>query len=526
MFPSRYFAPRYFAPRYFTSAVAPPGAGVALIIDGLNETDRLRWNSVRWDDRLEQRTNLGFVLVDQTSPPYYRPAVGQPVRLFVDGREIFSGSIDKFIDDEPIKNKGIFYTVKCVSLDQILDRFLVFKTYENIDADEIVKDIIENFVPASEAMTTNGVLPAFTLGKIVFGYRTVTQCLDELSDLTGFSWFVDEDRDLQFFAPGQFMSGFNIRDLPTGAPTFNYRKLRIDRSRTKYRNKQYIRAGLDTTDLQTENFAGDGERQTFTLGFEVSDDATPIITLDTGGGPVVQTVGIRGIDDDASFDWYYRTTEKEITQKSADTAIASTDILQVQYFGLFPIVVLRTLPSEIASRSAVEGGSGIYENVIDDNSIESGDFAEEKGDGLLRRFGEIPTKLIFETDVDGLRAGQCMGVQLQNRGADVDRFLYLIDSVKGVDVDALIMRYQIRALSGEHLGGWARFWRKLKEAGRVFNLREGETLQILNQADEILEIDEVFNQVDALEDEDDDTLTCWHWEFATWGRSCWGPPPV
>ena len=195
---------------------------------------------------------------------------------------------------------------------------------------------------------------------------------------------------------------------------------------------------------------------------------------------------------------------------------------------MFPIVTLRTDASEIASRSIVEGNSGIYENVVDDKSIESGDFAEQKGDGLLECFGKIPAVVNFETDTDGLRAGDLMGVDLPSRAIndDVTRGLFLIDSIKGRDVDAQTMRYQIVALSGQHLGGWVRFWEKLKEAGREFNLREGETLQILNVADENLEIAEAFTQLDSLEAEDDDTLTNWRWGFATWDKSAWGGPPV
>lgn len=525
MYPPRYFAPRYFAPRYFISALAPPGAGVAILIDGANQTVRLLANTFTYKDRLEQRTSVNFKLVNKTGPPYYRPAVGQKVEAFIDGLRVFTGSIDKFKESEPNRGEGNFYTVQCVSLDQVLDRFVVFKKYEGIKAGDIVKDIIDNFVPATEGITTNGVQDGFTLGKVVFGYVRVSDALRELADLVGFSWYVDNDYDLKFFAVGTFRASFNIRGAPfTG--TDNYRRLIIDRSRTKYRNKQYVRAGKDTTDVLTENFAGDGDRQTFTLAYEVSDVITPIVEVDTGGGFVTKTVGIRGIDDPDDFDWYYRTEEKELTQKGADSALAGSDTLRVTYRGLFPIIVLRTDSSEIASRSTVEGGSGEYNDVIDDNSIESSDFAEEKGDGLLRRFGSIPTKLNFETDIDRIRAGDTIGVQIINQGPDLERAMYLVDSVSGVDRDAKIIRYQIRALSGEHLGGWARFWRKLKEAGREFNLREGETLQVLNLAEETLELDESFNTTDALEDEDNDTFTGWPWGTAVWGVNSWGAPPV
>jgi len=500
---------------------------VEVYIDGTDRSEYLKaGGGFSWSDELSKRSTCKCRLVVEGPTPYYRPLVGETFEAYINSTLVFGGSIHSIKEREPQKGNGVIYDLEPVNYNYILDRFVVFRKYEGLKAGDIVKDIIDRFIPDDEGITYTGVQDGFSLGKVVFGYRKASDCIKELADIVGFAWYVDENKDLQFFDRTTFSAPFSLADN-----SYNYRNLRITRTRTQYRNKQYIRAGFDTTDSQTEQFAGDGKRKSFEVVYPVagSPEPAPVITLDTGGGPAAQTVGIRGIDDDTAFDWYYRAQDKTISQKPTGTAISSTDTLSVTYRGLFPIIVLRNNNAEIVARQAIEGGSGIYENVVDDNSIESSDFAEEKADGLLDLLGDgVPTNIEYETDDAGLRAGQLQGIDLPTRGTDLDEKTYLIESVKTVDIDGKLLRYKVKAVSGDHVGSWAEFYKKLFDAGRDYSLREGETLQVLNLAEEDIELTETYTQADALIDEDDDPYTRLKFGTtgATWGKAFWGAPPV
>ena len=229
---------------------------------------------------------------------------------------------------------------------------------------------------------------------------------------------------------------------------------------------------------------------------------------------VAKTVGIRGVD--TGKDFYWSKFEKEITQDDSGTSLLSTDDLDVTYQGFVPIIVQALNATEISDRLAIEGGTGVYEDIVDDPSIENNELALQKVNGMLRRFGIIPEIVTFETDRAGLRSGQLLTINLPEYGLDDT---YLVDNVDISDVDAKILRYRITALSGEHLGGWHEFFRKLADIGREFTINDNELLLLLRQFDELITITDAFNTTDALEDFKDDPYSCWLVGSAVVGKS-------
>lgn len=471
--------------------------GVRLLIDNVDRTSFLKTNTLQFSDKLEGRGTCGFTLV-ATTKPYYRPQVGEVVELLQEETTVYKGTIEDFTEREPgLRDVAMFFAVSAVDFSQKMDRFVVAKIYDGDLAGDIIKDMIDIFVNSvGESIGIGGVQDGLLIERVVFGYRKVSDCLRDLSKLIGFSWYVDFNEVLNFFDRTTFAAPFG---LSSGSD--NFRKLKIKRKRSQYRNIEYIRAGEDLTDPQTEEFAGDDERQTFTLAFEAGDEPTIKVNA------VAKTIGIRGEDDETAFDWFWRKADKEVTQKKTDTPLATTDVLQVVYQGLFPIVAIAEDVAQIADRSSIEGGSGIYEHVIDDDSIETREFALQKAEGVLRRFGDIPEIIGFETDSGGLRSGMLMPVLLPDHDLDGD---FLIDSVRARIVEEAggrFFRYTVKGLSGEHLGSWVDFYRSLQNAGRTFKLREGETLTLIRKELEDVILNESFNKTDPLGALDDDPYT-------------------
>lgn len=517
MWAKRYWANRYWARRHWSDA-GTAEFGTQLFIDGVNRNSLLKLPSLAWTDKQENRGPAEFTLVVPGPPPYFRPCVGDPVAIRFNDGLVWSGTIEDFDENEPVINTGIFYKVRATDHAAILDRFLVVKIYDNILAGDIIKDMITTFVPSVEGIDTANVSDGLLIERIVYNHRKVSDCIRELSKLVGFSWYVDQNKKLFFEDRASVAAPFG---LSVGSK--NYRKLDIKRKRMQYRNVQFLLAGDDTTDLRAEDFAGDGDRQTFTLGFRVAEE--PTITLNAGA----QTVGIRGVDDETAFDWFWRKDDKEITQAPGDAAIISTDTLQVTYRGLFPLGVVREDAGEILNRIGVEGNSGVYQNVEDDDSIEKRPFAVQKADGLIDRWGNIPTTAKFETDDVGLRAGQLIPINLPDRGADmVGNFLIdevktkAIAAFKNTTIGMVVLRHTVSILSGKHLGSWVSFYRKLQDAGRRLKLREGETLLIIRNLTEGIDLADAFNTVDALAAFTADPYTCFQWGSAVEDRAFWG----
>ena len=448
-----------------------------LAIGGVDKTGMFEFPSLSISDNLNHRNDCSFVLSDQTG--VYRPSVGQEVIITKDGTRIFAGSIDEW-EEEDLPGQVVEGIIPCVDYNQIADRHLVARVYENQTLGAIVADMVTQDL-AGEGITTTNVQSGPIIAKAAFNYRTVAEAFNELSQLTGYDWYIDYYKDLHFFSRETNTAPFSITDA-----SYNYRNMKVRYTREQYRNRQYIRAGHDITDARTEEFKGDGKTKTFPLSFPVAK-VPSAITVNGAS----KSVGIKGVD--TGKDWYWNKGEREIVQDDAAAALISTDTLAVTYQGLYPIIISSQDDTEIAARASTEGGTGLYEDVEEDTNIDSRDLATSKAEALLRRFGRIPRIITFETDTGGLRAGQLISITNARRNLSGN---FLIESVTA-RADQLDLVYTVKALDGEALGGWVEFFQKLAQSTRKFVIRENEVLGLLRRFSEAIVLTDALSTATA-----------------------------
>ncbi len=448
---------------------------LTLTIGGVDRTEYLRVETLKPSSQLGSRGTCTFSLRSPVSGevPVYRPAIGAVVEVenVATSAIIFAGTIDGIDEglyaDIDSDRAVMEYRVSAVDYNQIADRHLVNDAYEGMLAGDIVKVIVADFFTddgISENVTTNHVEDGVTISKAVFSYVSAAQAFDDLCDQTGFSWWIDEDLDLHFCDRSSVAAPFSLT-----SSSANWRGMRVSRTREDYRNKQFVRAGKYLSDARTERFAGDGETKTYTTAYPLG--TAPSVTVN--GAP--KTVGIGGVD--SGEDWYWNKESNTISQDSEGTALSSSDVLAVTYRGLIPLVVEIQDDIEIAARRSIEGGTGIYEAVASAPEIDDRGMAEDKARAYLRKYGVIPQTVTFETDADGLRAGQLLSINVPVHG--ISGGDYLIESVSLRDVGGKMFRYSVKALSGESLGGWLKWFAKLANAAQIHTIRENETVNKL-----------------------------------------------
>jgi hypothetical protein len=444
---------------------------LTLTIGGSNKTSLLSVNSLRISDDISSRNTCGFTLiVPVPAPPainYYRPDIGAVVTVTDGATTYFAGTIDSMTERRLFEPSGkVVYTVNCVDYNQILDRRLVARVYDNKTLGYIVNDIVTNDL-SGEGITTTGVQTGPTIVRAVFAYQTVADAFNDLSTLTGYSWSVGYDKDLAFFERSTNAAPFFYGD------TLKLRNVVVSTSRDQYRNRQYVRAGKDLTASRVESFKGDGAHKSFLMAYPFGE--APTITVNA----VSKTVGIKNVD--TGKDWYWAKDDNVLTQDDGAATLTSSDTLQVTYRGLYPILALSEDTDEIAIRQSVEGGSGKYDAIEDDQTIDKGALAQYRAIGLLRKYGKIAQTVEFETDtriqagLSGLRSGQLMNGGLWLQGFDVIGDM-LVESIQITDVDGRYLIYQVRLLRGEALGGWASYFATLVKSGRKLTLRDNEVL--------------------------------------------------
>lgn len=440
-------------------------------IAGIDKTSLVQVDSLSITDELNSRNTCTFSLLDTIGA--YRPAIGAAVAIADGATKYFTGTIDRIVELQLMGTSTLAYSVECVDYNQVCDRHLVAAVYENQTLKQIVEDIVTDCL-TGESITTTNVETGPTITKAVFNYKYVNEVFNELAELTGYSWYIDYDKDLHFFARETNVAPFSLTD-----DSRNYRDVQVTKTREQYRNKQYVRAGQDITDQQTAEKPTpkpDGVTKTFVLKYPVAQ--VPTVEVNS----VAQTVGIRDVD--SGKQWYWSKGDNTITQDNSEAVLTDTDVLEVTYYGLFPILIQTQLDQEIATRVTAEGGSGIYEAIDEDGNIDKQDLAIDKAAGLLRKYGSIPQIVEFETDADGLAAGQLLTINITAHNLNGQ---YLIDSVAAQDKSGIFLRYRVRALSGESLGGWVEFFRKLAAAGKTYVIRENEVLILVrNLTDQVI----------------------------------------
>ena len=332
-----------------------------------------------------------------------------------------------------------------------------------LTAGSIIKDVVERFFSygdASENIDVSNVANGPQIDKAVFNYIQASQVFSELADIAGYVWYIDYDKKLYFYDSSANAAPFSLTETSE-----NWRGMTVSNSREKYRNKQIIRGGNSLTEERVDSIAAIADQTLFEYPFSVGTASA--VTVDS----VSKTIGVNGYDEGRDFYWSYGSPVL-----TATTAPGAGAVVALTYQGLFPILISEVLPDEILARRAIEGGTGVYESIIDNNTITAQTTGVQVALAYLRKFGTIPKTIDFTTDEIGLRTGQLLTVNIPTLDLDDD---FLIESVRFSDYGGVLNRYKVHAVSGEALGGWLDFFNSLARQTQNINIYDEDQVILL-----------------------------------------------
>jgi hypothetical protein len=313
---------------------------------------------------------------------------------------------------------------------------------------DIIRDINANYFNGEGincSSTLGYVADGQRIPELNYNYMPGNEAINQICNITGYAWYIDEWKQLHYFPRQANNAPFNISSTSN-----NWRSLTVKHSRDKYRNKEYVLGSYGLIS-STEQFKGDGYTKTWTLTYPVYSQ--PVITVDG----YQATVGILGVSA-STFGYYWGKETNQITGNSSNAALASSDWISIAYQGLYPVVAIAQDGDEINTRAAIELNSGIYEDAVTGNKTYVSSDANLYGSSILSKYGKPLDQVEFETDIDGLAAGQLINIIYPNN--NLNDYYYII-SVTARDVDLATMRYKVVAVSGTDRGGWVSFFRDL-----------------------------------------------------------------
>jgi hypothetical protein len=365
----------------------------------------------RWKDYMKGTLTIDKVLTYEVDTAKFqvrgqRPQEGDEVIIEDDaiGR-LFAGVIVKVeLVSKKSRSLSNVWEVDCDDYTPEIDKKLVVETYQNMTADAIFRDIVAKYCPG---FTTNGVQSgAPTVELLVFDYIHPSECFKQLCDYVGWQWYVDEYKDLHFFSVDKFNQPAPIKLVP-GGPFHDF-KYTIDKQ--GLRNRVYVRGGTMLSDPFTYELVADGASRIWPLPHKPHD-----LSMKISGNPV--TVGIENVDDESAFDFLVNSEEKYVrASNQTDTPQGGATLSWTYKYDIDVITTVEDLDSQQSLRAA-EGGDGVYEHVIVDQTLTTLDAAEAAGQADLREHANPKLTGSFATElVSGWYPGQLVTINLDDYG--------------------------------------------------------------------------------------------------------------
>jgi len=429
----------------------------------------IQTNSFQASSRLEERGTASFVVKDLTgSGSYsqdmtvevYEGEIGVP-----SGTPIYAGFIDS-VEASPIGvSNGLFHRINCKDNHYLADKRLVVKTYTSKTLAYIVNDILTDYL-ADEGITAGTIQTGPTIETVIFNLVNVTQCFDALKEYSGFTWRINHDKSLDFMDRVTNTAPWAL----TGAHVEQGTARRLG-GNAAYRNRQYVRGGTGITSQQTETRTSDGNTLAFTMGFPLALE--PTVTFNG----VPQSVGIKGVD--TGKDCYWNKGDATITFDSV--AGTSGHSIVVVYYGQYPLIALSESQSSMAATKALEGGSGIVENVVTETQHESSASISASARGKITQYCQNAEKFSFVTRTSGLEAAQMLTVTFAPFGYTAVEML--IESVSITEFGNQLS-YSVTVITGPVLGSWTKlFSRILERQDKTIKVGDSRLLILLQQSE-------------------------------------------
>jgi len=249
-----------------------------------------------------------------------------------------------------------------------------------------------------------------TITKVTFDRITVTAAIQKLADLTGYSWYVDYDKDIHFFERNKNPAAFNIAD---GDGNHIPETLNVTNDLSQIRNRVFIKGGEIEGTSRSEPFDGDGVKLLFRTANKFS--SKPVVEVDS----VAQIVGIDFLDNEDDFDCFWDYNQKYIRFKVDTVPGAGADNVEIVGVPLYNLVVQVEEPNSIARY-------GVFEFAKIDKTIKSREEAVSYAKTEIEAYQNGIIEGGFDTYESGLRSGMIINVNSTLLNVNED---FLIQSV-------------------------------------------------------------------------------------------------
>ncbi len=305
------------------------------------------------------------------------PQPNEEVAFFVDSVKRFGGLVQK-----PTAQaiKGSFTVsrliVQCTGYSAYMDRVQVAKLYTIFLGGIPSVTLFDLFGRLAQFGITQPYPqgPIVVLGEQLFDYITISEAVARVRDACpGYDYFIDDNKVARFIdtTPTTPSAPFTLRDSDR-----NVDEMEVTPDNSKFRNKQNVLPSANLFALFVESFTATAGQVNFPTQY--TQTQIPLITVDSGGGPVNQQVTTLGAWNGAP--WYVIIGGTGFFRSPGAPALVGGETVAISYPCPFPLAV--TVQDDV-SIAAV----GLYEMTYQAKNIVDKESATALGLGLLALYG-------------------------------------------------------------------------------------------------------------------------------------------
>jgi hypothetical protein len=397
-----------------------------------------------------------LLINDQT---HSTPEAGQFVVFSQDGVRQFAGRIANVEQVQSMLPTHLAYDISCVDHSTDLDSKLIQTVFPSQIAGDTIRQIVGQ---VGNGFSVNNVADGPPIGEIDADLEVPSAIIQRIADANEYQWFVDYNRDVNFFFLLDRAAPIVQIDVDNDLVTYEDLEWREEWDQVK--NRIYLTGAKAKSEFQeSQGFAGDGAIRFFPLNYEPWDLETITVTVDAAPQSILlDTVDGQAGDGKGSAGEAYVCIENWGVRFPDDHAPAANEAIAITYNYAFEPVVIVEDPESIATMRALENTAGAPSDGVHEMRFEvpglrvdTEDDLVSYGQLLLLRYAKILKVASFTSYVQGWTVGQNLRIFSSASRRDFDEIMFvrrITKSIRYVDADNSVLAFEIEAASTPFVG--------------------------------------------------------------------------
>ncbi len=374
------------------------------------------------------------------------PELGQEVTVSEDSVQIFGGTIEVVRERSPGGTEGMHTGVR--EFEIVCNDFSVYFTLRSVtetyEAGLTLKDILDDLMTKYGGTITlaPGQVDGPTMPYIEFTITELRDAINQLADLTQYTWKVDGDKVFEMWAPGAKSAPW---DVVPGVTTTRFDPLSEKTRKQGSFNRVILTVQGAGSPRIDETFIADGSS---TADYVMKYPASTYIE----DAPWPNELYVNGLEkgpigwgnDGSSWWWDYPASPAILHHNGTGFVPANGDVVSVAYRARFPFTV-------IANDLADQALNGVREKRFTVNEAMSWEAAEDYAESLIDTGVALIHKIMYESLTTGLiTPGQSQNAEFPLRNFNNAA---LITEISMTDIEAGTMQRNITIIGGSKFFG-------------------------------------------------------------------------